>query len=351
MTTRDPASRTPLPSTRFDATGWRPGDALDYFHEQVRALYDVYPTADTPDDWNVNLTAWHLDGIQVAKVRADAHGARRESRHLRQSPSEFLRIRFRVDSGALVQHDGSPLRLDSSAVYLVDFNREMDLVVPDGEQISVLIPHAAIGYDSGKHPAHLRFGLDTGSGLVLHRTLMSLQDVLPDLRQDEAPALARGFTGMLQALLSGGLESQADGAIQSARSSAMRRFLDERLRDPALGLETLAAAFGASRATIFRDFAPYGGVERYILRRRLEAAFVELTHMVPRRGAVVAVAEAWGFTSIHHFSRLFRTRFGMPPSEAVGARANPAVESGARGAAAPGEPQTRRPIGDWFLRT
>lgn len=351
MTEASRADAAPLHTMRFDATGWRPREALDYFHEEVRPLYDIYPTAATPPDWNVDLRAWQLDDLLFSKVRTDAHGARRDKTHLRQAPSEFVRLRISYDSSTLVNHDGVPLRLESGALQLVDFNREMELIVPDGEQISVFIPHAAIGYDTGRHPASLRFGIETGSGLVLHRSLMALMETLPHLRQDEAPALARGFAGLLQGLVSGALESHDENSIQAARSSAMRQYLDERLADPTLGLETLTSAFGASRATIYRDFASFGGIERYIAGRRLEMAFRNLAQSPPRRGAVSAIAEAWGFTSIHHFSRLFRTRFGVPPGEVVGVSFGERTTEGGLTLTSSNAPGPSQPALDaWFSR-
>lgn len=78
---------------------------------------------------------------------------------------------------------------------------------------------------------------------------------------------------------------------------------------------SLCAAFGASRATIYRDFAADGGVERFIVRRRLDRAFRELASCPPDRGRVRRVAERWGFACPYHFSRAFRRQFDLWPSE------------------------------------
>jgi AraC-like DNA-binding protein len=65
-------------------------------------------------------------------------------------------------------------------------------------------------------------------------------------------------------------------------------------------------------------FAPEGGFERAILDRRLRAAANELSQTPARRGAVVAVADRWGFHDPAWFTRLCRERFGCPPSDILG---------------------------------
>jgi AraC-like DNA-binding protein len=112
----------------------------------------------------------------------------------------------------------------------------------------------------------------------------------------------------------------------------MRRHLDEHLDNPELGVASLCAAFGASRATIYRGFADEGGVARYVTRRRLERAYRDLAGAPPDRGRVRRVAERWGFACPYHFSRAFRRQFDLWPSEVFEAARTDAV--GAPGAVA-----------------
>ncbi|MDX5361953.1 MAG: helix-turn-helix domain-containing protein, partial [Alphaproteobacteria bacterium] len=141
---------------------------------------------------------------------------------------------------------------------------------------------------------------------------------LPDATPKDAPVLSAGITGLLRGILSGALDSEEDKAMRRSRSASMRNFLECNLQVADLGLDTLRKTFGASRSTVYRDFAPHGGLQSFIMLRRLERAYKDLANSVPTRGVVTAVAEKWCFNSVSHFSSLFRLRFGVSPSEVTG---------------------------------
>ena len=57
----------------------------------------------------------------------------------------------------------------------------------------------------------------------------------------------------------------------------VRRFIDTHLASPALETDMLARNFGLSRASLYRLFAPVGGVAGYIRRERLRRVFRDIT--------------------------------------------------------------------------
>ena len=186
---------------------------------------------------------------------------------------------------------------------------------------SVFIPHGAVGYQPGRHPAHLRIAAGTAVGRVLCAAIEALFAELPRARRAEAAALVPVFCGLVRGLLLTAAPAAAGAReFDAPRRLAMRRYLEERLGEPELGPARLCAAFGASRATVYRDFAEDGGVERFITRRRLERAYHELASGPPERGRVRRVAERWGFACPYHFSRAFRRQFDRWPSDVIETR-------------------------------
>jgi len=95
---------------------------------------------------------------------------------------------------------------------------------------------------------------------------------------------------------------------------AMRAYIDAHLTDPALTPELLRRNFGCSRATLYRYFAPVGGVAQYIRRARLQGVYWQLLSS-DERETVAALSLRWGFGDPSHFCRLFRKTFGATPSE------------------------------------
>ena len=105
---------------------------------------------------------------------------------------------------------------------------------------------------------------------------------------------------------------------QESRAQAVRAYIEDHLDDPDLGVERLCRRFAMSRRTVYRMFADDGGVGRYLVERRLVRAFGALRAASPSRGLINAVALDCGFDDQRRFRRLFRQRFAIAPSDAVG---------------------------------
>jgi AraC-like DNA-binding protein len=82
-----------------------------------------------------------------------------------------------------------------------------------------------------------------------------------------------------------------------------------------LDLPTLAAQVGVSQRTLYLAFNRHFGTSpaKYLLGKRLEAARASLLGERPDFGRIGAIARAFGFVSISHFSREYRARFGESP--------------------------------------
>lgn len=95
-----------------------------------------------------------------------------------------------------------------------------------------------------------------------------------------------------------------------------------------LTVERLCRDFHISRATLYRMFAAEGGVQHYIMDRRLDRCFTELCGSPATRGRVGEVANRWGFTDAAHFNKRFKRRFGFAPSDCLNSNTNIQVDSG-----------------------
>ncbi len=105
---------------------------------------------------------------------------------------------------------------------------------------------------------------------------------------------------------------------QESRAQAVRAYIEDNLHDAGLGIDQLCRRFATSRRTLYRMFADDGGIARYVTERRLARAFDELGAASPARGLVKGVALSLGFADQKQFGRLFRQRFAIAPSDAVG---------------------------------
>lgn len=93
-------------------------------------------------------------------------------------------------------------------------------------------------------------------------------------------------------------------------------FIDNNVNSAHLSVDDIAKSLGVSRASLYRLFAPAGGIAQYVKKIRLRAAFDEIT--APRRAAarVKDIAFRAGFKNLSAFSRAFRQEYAVSPRQA-----------------------------------
>ncbi len=116
----------------------------------------------------------------------------------------------------------------------------------------------------------------------------------------------------------GAAESDADG-LTSPDRDFLRRFtaiVEQNLADETIGVEELAQKMYISRTQLHRKLKAVTGqnVTDFVRNYRLERALAMLRN---REGLVYEVAARTGFGSEKYFSRAFKEKFGLPPSQVM----------------------------------
>ncbi|MFA5898862.1 MAG: helix-turn-helix domain-containing protein [Hyphomicrobium sp.] len=146
-----------------------------------------------------------------------------------------------------------------------------------------------------------------------------LQAMLPRINAIEPAshtALAEQALGLISLAFAG---SDSDRALSSTRAGALRRLkaeIDRRLSDPALKPAQAATAAGISVRYANLLLAEEGlSLERYIVDRRVENCRRALEDPHQDHRMIGEIAFAWGFSDHSHFTRRFRSVYGMTPGE------------------------------------
>jgi len=153
----------------------------------------------------------------------------------------------------------------------------------------------------------------------LHALLTSHADALAQNGQSLSPAVLHSALGFISSVCLELLcrhDGLSDAPDRTDRHllAAIKRQIESRLDDPGLSVPALAAAIGASRASLYRAFKDEKhGINAYITMARLERVRDLLAGGDGR--AIGNVAFACGFDDVRSFNRLFRRQFGCTPSE------------------------------------
>lgn len=305
-------------SYKIDTFGMPPDDARELWREIVAETYELDESCVKDSGYRLASQLWLVEDLLFSKLKAEANAIARTHALIASKPASLLKVRVFLRGGSRLQIDSETFALEGGAIYFIDHDRPSHEFFSDHEQFSIFVPHHAIEYDQTVHPAVFSLGLNSAPGRLLEASLNAAFRELEGLETYEAPAFVETVKGTLRGAISSVIDSEANVRTRKARIAGVKRFIDQHLDDASLGANQILHAFNLSRATLFRDFADVGGVNRHILSRRIQRAYRDLSEAAPTRGVIQQVSERWGFGSLAHFSRAFKEQYGTAPTSVLG---------------------------------
>ncbi len=215
-----------------------------------------------------------------------------------------------------------PMRADPGDVMFVDLSQSLTMrqSAPDGlvdlvalwtvrDRILPLVPD-----ENALHGLVLE--AETPAAAVVGATMRAFAASAPRMRLTDFDVVAEGIVAL--ATKSIALARAGDGVVPQPLASfvTVRRYIDRKLTSPDLSAKSIAAAFGLSRASLYRLFEPAGGIAKYIRKVRLSRAYQEITAAELSNRRIGFIAYQLGFKNVSAFSRLFHEVYGVTPGEA-----------------------------------
>jgi AraC-like DNA-binding protein len=232
-------------------------------------------------------------------------------------------------------------------VCLLDLTRPFQSEARTCGNFSLAIPREALAARDrdldGLHGQILR--RETAAARLFKSHIEALWNVAGELSVVDAPVVGRTTIDLLAGLaMPASGDPAARAAVTESQIGRIRRFIDANLDDPYLSAEVLCRQFGLSRASLYRLFAPLGGVREHIQSRRLRRAFDALTDPALSQLSLSQVVEGHGFSAWSSFARAFKARFGLTPGEAREIGAAAALQAGSAEARGQGLPDWLRAL-------
>lgn len=305
---------------QFDTEAIGVADRPDYWSQAIaQALHvdvSVEPLVDTPFGIRMALQDWGC--LRLLHVQGSAHRSRRRGPGRADELALVLQfdgvceIGGRGRRATLGPGDVAIMAPDFECVHAPRGNYSHALLDFGLEQAQELLPQwkNQVGHTfSAQHPASAAL-----RGLA--RWMLDHGPRLPeDARAGFASSLLALIPGLAQADAAPGPSPASPARAPMARAQRRRveDFVRENLADTALDVPMIARELGLSVRYVHKLFAGGPGVMQWVLEQRLQACHDELG----RRGtrSVSSIAYGWGFASPSHFSRAFRRRFGISPSQ------------------------------------
>ncbi|MEZ0094866.1 helix-turn-helix domain-containing protein [Streptacidiphilus sp. EB129] len=308
------------------------GDKLDYWNRALTRT--LVPQAVTPwsrEPFSGRITSHRLGYLGVSTIEADPQRMSRTHRHTAQPDGEFVTIGVQDSGRGRLAQDGRTAHLAPGELVVYDTTRPYTLDQPEPFRLHVFqLPRRVVGVPEADVHRVTATALPPDEGVA--GMVAPFLTALATTAAQCSPSVGEQLAGTVSDLLATLIREQATGPEptdpgSSGRAMALRvrGYVNQHLTDPDLSPQTIAAHHHISIRYLHKLFEGEGTtISRWIQQRRLEECGRELTRRGRAGPTVSSVAQRWGFVNPAHFSRVFRTAYGMSPREWRSATLTPA---------------------------
>ena len=306
---------------KFTTSGVPVRQRLEYWNEVVCRTFTQLSVDPLTPQFDAEMYRANVGDMRMALAVSSGSRVGRSSGQVALSRDAFYMLHVHVAGTSHNRQDGREIVLGEGDFALFDSTRPYQIGFSESTSILVLrIPQAVLRrvIASPESVTMLPMHGGTGANRLASRFIRDVWESLSgDMPAEESARLCRPMLDVLANAYAAVPAARTDGAsMAGALRVQIRRFIEERLGDPELGVRTIAAAFGISARYVHMLFKGDGGtISDYIQGRRLEEAAQALADPLHARVGIGDIAAAHGFKSQAHFCRLFRQRYGTTPRE------------------------------------
>ncbi|MGW7726655.1 helix-turn-helix domain-containing protein [Streptomyces canus] len=276
---------------------------------------------ETPD-FRGRLRSARLGPVQVSVVEANAHGVAHTRRHIDPDLPDFVKVSLQLSGQCVLAQNDRQVLLQPGGLALYDTRFPYTLEFQDTyRQLVLMLPRALLRLpEQGlERVTAVPVPCQTGIGPVVLPFLGGLAQQVEELECVAAPRFADTVVDLLQTLLAPYGEVPRD-VREEGRDALTRRilmYMEQRLPDPHLGPDEIAAAHHISRRYLYKLLAEQGHtVSGWIRERRLAQCRRDLADPALAHLAVAAIGGRWGYPDPAYFSHAFKCAYGVSPREA-----------------------------------
>ncbi len=299
------------------------GQRFDFWKaalEQAFVPLEVTRPGDGPD-FRGRLDGVDLGALRVCEVRAEPHTALRTRRLVAAAPSGCYKLGLLLRGSAVLIQDGRDATLTPGDFVLYDTDRPYTLGFACEHRMLILVfPRDLLGLPA-QHVARLTAttmpGARGGLAGLIPPFLSQVADVVDQVGGRAAIRLSGNVLDLLTTVLAERLDRPADpDSAHRALMSQITVFIEEHLGSPDLSPQTIAAAHHISLRQLHKLFQSTGGtVGGWIRQRRLERCCRDLRDPDLADRPVAAIGARWGYPDPAHFSRVFKSAYGVGPRD------------------------------------
>jgi AraC-like DNA-binding protein len=310
-------------AVRFDLASLAPRDRCDAIRGLSRALNGQIEVElpSNPAHLRAVATSSVLGPVEVAGIQWNLAGLRRTAGAMADDiePRVFVGIQESgvshfVQGGRTAEiRPGDLVVLETVQPYTVSFRGAV-------RTATVRVPTQTLGLPQRllRGITAVRLGQDRPVVDAAAAFFSRLVRNQPALDGSDAAQLAQPCVELMRAVLTtaSGRDDLAEGPLHDTLPQRVMAYLRLHLAERDLTADRIADAHHVSVRQLYLSLSRAGvSLGDWVRAERLKECRRELASPAHAHLTIEAVARRWGFTSAPHFSRVFRTVYGMSPRE------------------------------------
>lgn len=268
-----------------------------------------------------SLSSRDLLETRFVRIAADDHQASIDSNRISRSDRDHVLLSVLEEGEAKIFQGGHEATLLPGDIAIYDTGKPYQFVVNRPFVQTVLRLHRddlAQRIPNVHDFTARRIAGNRGAGRIASSHIREVYRQLDHISPATARSVQRNLLDVVACALSDP-EPASSSSFREHQHLLLQRimgFVEEKLFDDELSCEGVAHAIGISERYLRKLCSVSGcSLSERILKRRLEEASRRLSNANAVRVPITSVAYDCGFKDAAHFSRAFKTKFGMTPRE------------------------------------
>ncbi|KRA30011.1 MULTISPECIES: helix-turn-helix domain-containing protein [unclassified Nocardioides] len=278
--------------------------------------------ADDTASFHGDVDSTTLGAVVLADVVASHAQVERTPRLIKADDPELYKFGLQTSGSSIIEQDNRQAHLLPGDLAIYDTSRPYRITFSDDFRMTVaMFPRSLVRLPEQQMAAltAVRLAGDNGLGALVAPLMRGLSAQLSATQPIIATHLGDAVVDLVTAAFAQQLDLPVDPTSSTGHRTLVaqvRKFVDERLRDPDLTPQMVADAHFVSVRYLQKAFETEGtSVSGLIRTRRLDQCRRDLTNPGCGHFSIAQVGHRWGFPDAAHFSRLFRSTYGQSPRE------------------------------------
>lgn len=308
--------------TFFTTEGLPPEDRFAGWHEMAsRVVVPAHVRCDDEAGFQASSLTRGSHTLQGTTSTVRSFRAERTQKLVHRSDPEQYVLDITRTGVARVDQGGQETLLRAGDMVLIDSSQPFRARHTTGTHEGLVLPKALLPFPAADVAPLLaqRLPGNTGIGAVLIHCVHEALSAGSRYRDIDLLRLLDTALELLTTLLAHELHTLHTLPPESHQQALLARvesYVHQHLGDPDLSPQAVADAHHISLRRLQQVLAAAGLAPAALIRRtRLERCRRTLTDPAQSARTIQTIAARWGFTNHAHFCRLFRTAYGMSPSE------------------------------------